>query len=226
MRLRREIEVLLSAYDDAGVFLSDPSDGLSPAAESTSIPSSLESAVHEPGTLIDRYRLITPIGEGGFGQVWEAEQEEPIRRRVALKVVKLGMDTRQVIARFEAERQALALMDHPNIASVHDGGVTATGSPYFVMELVPGIPITDYCDRHQLPTRERLKLFLRVVAAVQHAHQKGVIHRDLKPSNILVSEVDGAPVPKVIDFGIAKATHSGPDRSDDGHHGPPSARDP
>src|ERR1017187_3272740 len=160
----------------------------------------------KPGDRIGRYKLLEKIGEGGCGIVYMAEQTEPIRRRVALKIVKLGMDTRQVIARFEAERQALALMDHPNIAKVLDAGATDTGRPYFVMELVRGIRITDYCDQHNLSTRERLDLFMQVCHAIQHAHQKGIIHRDLKPSNILVASLDGVPVPKVIDFGIAKAT--------------------
>src|ERR1039457_3830692 len=160
----------------------------------------------KPGDYIGRYKLLEKIGEGGCGIVYMAEQTEPIRRRVALKVIKLGMDTRQVIARFEAERQALALMDHPNIAKVLDAGATDTGRPYFVMELVRGIRITDYCDQHSLSTRERLDLFMQVCQAVQHAHQKGIIHRDLKPSNILVTQLDGLPVPKVIDFGIARAT--------------------
>jgi serine/threonine protein kinase len=137
-----------------------------------------------------------------------AEQEQPVRRRVALKIIKPGMDSREVIARFEAERQALAMMEHPNIASVFDGGTTETGRPYFVMELVKGVPITSYCDANQLTTRERLELFMEVCHAVQHAHQKGVIHRDLKPSNILVTVKDDRPVPKVIDFGIAKATQA------------------
>jgi len=163
-------------------------------------------AIEKPGDRIDRYKLLEQIGEGGCGIVYMAEQEEPIRRRVALKVIKLGMDTRQVIARFEAERQALALMDHPNIAKVHDAGATATGRPYFVMELVRGLRITDYCNDKRLPTGKRLELFIQVCQAVQHAHQKGIIHRDLKPSNILVTVNDGVPVPKVIDFGIAKAT--------------------
>ena len=164
------------------------------------------AVTEKPGDHIGRYKLLEKIGEGGYGIVYMAEQAEPIRRRVALKVVKLGMDTRQVIARFEAERQALALMDHLNIARVLDAGATDTGRPYFVMELVRGIRITDYCDQHHLSTRERLDLFIQVCHAVQHAHQKGVIHRDLKPSNVLVTELDGLPVPKVIDFGIAKAT--------------------
>jgi eukaryotic-like serine/threonine-protein kinase len=154
---------------------------------------------------IGRYRLLELIGEGGFGTVWMAEQQEPVRRKVALKIIKLGMDTRQVVARFEAERQALALMDHPNIAHVFDAGATDAGRPYFVMELVQGPPITEYGDARRLSTRERIELFLPVCQAVQHAHQKGVIHRDLKPSNILVTEQDGRAVPKVIDFGVAKA---------------------
>jgi len=153
-----------------------------------------------------RYRILRPLGEGGMGTVYLAEQREPIRRRVALKVVKLGMDSRQVLARFDNERQALAMMDHPSIAQIFDAGATTKGRPYFVMEYIEGAPITQYCDRQRMTTKERLALFLAVCRAVQHAHQKGVIHRDLKPSNVLVSEQDGAPVPKVIDFGIAKAT--------------------
>lgn len=154
--------------------------------------------------IVGRYRLLRELGKGGFGVVWQAEQTEPIRREVALKVIKAGMDSADIIARFEAERQTLALMDHPNIASVLDAG-TAGGRPYFVMELVKGVPITDYCDQHRLTVRQRLELFILVCSAVQHAHQKAILHRDLKPSNILVAEVDGKPVPKVIDFGIAKA---------------------
>ena len=153
-----------------------------------------------------RYQILRPLGEGGMGTVYLAEQLEPIRRRVALKVVKLGMDTAQVLARFDNERQALAMMDHPNIAQIFDAGATTKGRPYFVMEYIEGAPITQYCDRKRMTTKERLALFLAVCRAVQHAHQKGVIHRDLKPSNVLVTEQDGAPVPKVIDFGIAKAT--------------------
>src|SRR3989475_1025946 len=159
-----------------------------------------------PGTMIGRYKLLEKVGEGGFGTVYVAEQREPVKRRVALKIIKLGMDTKQVIARFEAERQALALMDHPNIAKVLEAGATDTGRPYFVMELVRGIKITDYCDQNNLSTRQRLDLFIEVCQAIQHAHQKGIIHRDIKPSNILVTLHDGVPVPKVIDFGIAKAT--------------------
>jgi serine/threonine protein kinase/tetratricopeptide (TPR) repeat protein len=159
-----------------------------------------------PGTGIGPYKLLQQIGEGGMGVVYMAEQEVPVRRKVALKIIKPGMDTGQVVARFEAERQALALMDHPNIAKVLDAGATGTGRPYFVMELVNGVPITEYCDEAQLTTRERLELFVLVCRAIQHAHQKGVIHRDVKPSNVLVTLVDGRPTPKVIDFGVAKAT--------------------
>jgi eukaryotic-like serine/threonine-protein kinase len=155
---------------------------------------------------IGAFRLLQKIGEGGLGEVWLAEQKQPVRRRVALKLIKAGMDTREVIARFESERQALALMDHPAIAKVFDGGSTPEGRPYFAMEYVPGIPITDYCDKHKLGIEERLELFIHVCEGVQHAHQKAVIHRDLKPSNILITEVDGNPTPKIIDFGIAKAT--------------------
>src|SRR5438034_5807645 len=160
----------------------------------------------KPGDRIGRYKLLQQIGEGGCGVVYMAEQTEPVRRRVALKVIKLGMDTKQVIARFEAERQALALMDHPNIAKVLEAGATETGRPYFVMELVRGIRITEFCDENNLSTRQRLDLFIEVCQAIQHAHQKGIIHRDIKPSNILVTLHDGIPIPKVIDFGIAKAT--------------------
>jgi serine/threonine protein kinase len=177
--------------------------GLNPGAgaEAAIVP-----VTEKPGDWIGRYKLLQKIGEGGCGVVYMAEQEEPVRRRVALKIIKLGMDTREIIARFEAERQALAMMDHPNIAKVFDAGATDTGRPYFVMELVRGVRITEYCDQHQLPTRERLDLFIKVCQAIQHAHQKGIIHRDIKPSNILVTVNDGMPVPKVIDFGIAKAT--------------------
>src|SRR5207245_423670 len=158
-----------------------------------------------PGTVIGPYKLLEQIGEGGFGVVFMAEQIQPLRRKVALKVIKPGMDTRRVVARFEAERQALALMDHPNIAHVLDAGETVSGRPYFVMELVRGIPITEYCDRNHLTPGNRLELFLPVCQAVQHAHQKGIIHRDIKPTNVLVTLHDGTPVVKVIDFGIAKA---------------------
>ena len=177
----------------------------------------------QPGTRIGHYKLLEKIGEGGFGIVWMAEQEEPVRRRVALKIIKPGMDTREVIARFEAERQALAMMEHPNIASIFDGGTTETGRPFFVMELVEGVPITTYCDANQLTTKERLELFMEVCHAVQHAHQKGVIHRDLKPSNILVTVKDDRAVPKVIDFGIAKATQASAHRENPLH--PPQPMD-
>ena len=165
-----------------------------------SIPS-----IEGPGSVIGNYRIIESIGEGGFGTVYRAEQTVPVQRHVALKIIKLGMDTKQVVARFEAERQAMAMMSHPSIAKVHDAGVTSTGRPYFVMELVPGLPLTEFADQEALSTDERLELFRNVCLAVQHAHQKGILHRDLKPSNVLVAQVDGAPLPKVIDFGIAKA---------------------
>jgi len=158
------------------------------------------------GVIIGPYRMLQPIGQGGMGEVWLAEQKQPVRRRVAIKLIKAGMDTREVVARFESERQALALMDHPAIAKVFDAGSTPQGRPYFVMEYVIGIPITDYCDKHKLTMRQRLELFVRVCEGVQHAHQKAIIHRDLKPPNILVGEVDGKPLPRIIDFGVAKAT--------------------
>src|SRR5881628_1548385 len=171
----------------------------------TIVPSGSDTVTERTGTMIGRYKLLQQIGEGGFGTVFMAEQLEPVQRKVALKIIKAGMDTREIIARFEAERQALALMDHPNIAQVLDGAATASGRPYFVMELVRGLPITSYCDQASLSTRERLELFIKVCRAVQHAHQKGVIHRDLKPGNVLVTLHDAEPVPKVIDFGVAKA---------------------
>ena len=251
--LRREVESLLASHETPDrIFLEEAPTMASPAPESV-------------GTLVGRYKLLEQIGEGGCGVVYVAEQTEPVRRRVALKVIKLGMDTRAVVARFEAERQALAMMDHPNIAKVLDAGATengfsldqespaqdapeskvegvalrqpglsqrdrpchgphhrahpgegrlsarswngiGAGRPYFVMELVRGVPITEYCDNNRLSTQERLELFIPVCHAIQHAHQKGIIHRDIKPSNILVTLHDGVPVPKVIDFGIAKAT--------------------
>ncbi|MBM3855425.1 MAG: serine/threonine protein kinase, partial [Verrucomicrobia bacterium] len=194
--LRARVEALLLGDHEAGSFLDSPLATLATGAPFE------ETA----GLRIGRYKLLEKIGEGGCGVVWMAEQSEPVRRRVALKVIKLGMDTREVIARFEAERQALALMDHPNIARVLDGGATDTGRPFFVMELVRGLPITRYCDEAKLTPTQRLELFITVCSAVQHAHQKGVIHRDLKPSNILATVNDGVATPKVIDFGIAKAT--------------------
>jgi tetratricopeptide (TPR) repeat protein len=200
--LRASVEGLLKAYDEAGDFLESPPLGTNVTLDSSPISEG-------PGTVIGRYKLLEQIGEGGFGVVYMAEQTKPISRRVALKIIKWGMDTKQVIARFEAERQALAMMDHPNIAKVLDAGATDTGRPYFVMELVRGIPITEYCDKNELNTRQRLELFTEVCKAVQHAHQKGIIHRDLKPSNVMITlSDDDSPVPKIIDFGIAKATQA------------------
>ncbi|UCD49386.1 MAG: protein kinase [Phycisphaerales bacterium] len=170
-------------------------------------PISWDVVAEKPGTQIGRYRLVSVLGEGGMGIVYLAEQTHLVKRQVALKIIKLGMDTRQVVARFAAERQVLAMMDHPNIAKIFDGGTTDTGRPYFVLELARGVAITDYCDRHGLSIRGRLSLFLQVCKAVEHAHAKGIVHRDIKPSNIMVTTRDGSPVPKVIDFGIAKATH-------------------
>jgi tetratricopeptide (TPR) repeat protein/serine/threonine protein kinase len=213
---RQRIDVLLQAFDKAGSLLENPVAAVGPTID--------EPITERPGTVIGPYKLLEQIGEGGFGVVFMAEQTQPVRRKVALKVLKPGMDTRQVIARFEAERQALALMEHPNIARVLDAGTTgepaalaagghpppayaggSPGRPYFVMELVRGLPMTDYCDQNNLPIRERLELFVNVCHAVQHAHQKGIIHRDIKPSNVLVTLHDGKPVVKVIDFGVAKA---------------------
>lgn len=198
--LRKRLEGLLKANDEAGDFLETP-------AFDVDITLAVDSMVEGPGSMIGPYKLLEKIGEGGMAVVYMAEQQSPVRRRVALKIIKLGMDTRQVIARFEAERQALAIMDHPNIAKVFDAGATETGRPYFVMELVRGVSITEHCDRNQLTTQERLELFVPVCNAVHHAHQKGIIHRDIKPSNIMVTLHDGVPVPMVIDFGIAKATN-------------------
>ncbi len=193
--LRASVERLLQAQPKVGRFLQQPVGGLAPTVDEPPL-------CERPGTAIGPYRLMEQIGEGGMGLVFVAEQTQPVRRKVALKVIKPGMDSRDIIARFEAERQALALMDHPNIARVLDAGTTDSHRPYFVMELVRGVPITDYCDQAQLTPRERLALFVQVCQAVQHAHQKGVIHRDLKPSNILVTQHDGVPVPKVIDLGV------------------------
>ena len=207
-RLRAEIDELLEAHDRSDNLLDAVPVDVGIVRESlggADITSDFAPIVESPGAVIGVYKLMEQIGEGGFGLVFVAEQQQPVRRKVALKVVKPGMDTRDVIARFEAERQALALMDHPNIARVFDAGATDTGRPYFVMELVRGIPITEFCDQQRLDTRQRLELFVTVCHAVQHAHQKGVIHRDLKPSNVLVTLHDGTPVAKVIDFGVAKA---------------------
>ena len=199
-QLYRRVESLLKVNNIKDDFLQSP---LLDSRLTLDTPPNLE----KPGAVIDRYKLLEQIGEGGMAVVYMAEQQEPISRKVALKVIKLGMDTKSVIARFEAERQALAMMDHPNIAKVFDAGATETGRPYFVMELVRGISITEYCDANKLSTKERLELFVHVCNAVQHAHQKGIIHRDIKPSNVMVTMHDDKPVPKVIDFGIAKATN-------------------
>src|SRR5262245_52663212 len=224
VELRAQLDELLDAQREAGSFLQEPSAAPVATMEQPRVTES-------PGTVIGPYKLLQQIGEGGFGVVYMAEQTEPVRRKVALKILKPGMDTRQVVARFEAERQALALMDHPNIAKVFDAGHTGVrsqesgvrnqgaasltpdpclltpgvGRPYFVMELVKGVPITEFCDQNHLTPRQRLELFIPICQAVQHAHQKGIIHRDLKPSNILVAPYDGKPVVKVIDFGVAKA---------------------
>jgi serine/threonine protein kinase len=200
--LKRRVEQLIANYFAAGDFLERPATAIdfarSPARREVALPEG-------PDAVIGAYKLLEQIGEGGMGLVYVAEQSRPVRRKVALKIIKPGMDSKQVIARFEAERQALATMDHPNIARVHDGGSTESGRPYFVMELVRGIPITEYCDRERLSINDRLDLFVLVCRAVQHAHQRGIIHRDLKPSNILVTVIDGTAVPKIIDFGVAKA---------------------
>ena len=193
------VEALLRANLGASGFMDRPALGVVATMD--------EPKVREcAGTVIGPYKLLEQIGEGGMGVVFMAEQTQPVQRRVALKIIKAGMDTRQVVARFEAERQALALMDHPNIARVLDAGATDTGRPYFVMELVRGVPMTEFCDQKNLSIRERLELFVTVCQAVQHAHQKGIIHRDIKPTNVLVTLHDGRPVIKVIDFGVAKAT--------------------
>ena len=228
--LRSQLESLLKAHDEAGGILGPPvkPQGEGPVVAELPVvaPAPLPegtldyalqvdddrtasvqrlASAEGPGSMIGPYKLLQKIGEGGMGAVFMAEQTQPVRRKVALKVIKAGMDTGQVVARFEAERQALAIMDHPNIARVLDAGATDTGRPFFVMELVKGVPITEYCDRNHLTPRERLELFIPVCQAIQHAHQKGIIHRDIKPSNVLVTLHDGKPVPKVIDFGVAKA---------------------
>lgn len=198
--LRERVEELVQFHFQAGGFLEQPAIRFSETVISPTIPETV-------GTRIGPYKLLQQIGEGGMGVVFMAEQSHPVERRVALKIVKPGMDTREVIARFEAERQALAMMDHPNVAKVFDAGLTESGRPYFVMELINGIPITEYCDEQHLSTQQRIALFLPVCQAVQHAHQKGIIHRDLKPSNVLIAEYDQQAVPKIIDFGVAKATN-------------------
>ena len=204
--MRRRVEELLQAHDAAGGLL----DQLAVTGAFADLPGVTEDetvSTEQAGDRIGPYKLLQLLGEGGMGAVWVAEQAEPVKRRVALKLIKAGMDTTHVLRRFEAERQALALMDHQHIAKVLDAGATPQGRPYFAMELIKGIPITKYCDQEHLTPRERLELFIPVCQAVQHAHQKGVIHRDLKPSNVLVALYDGNPVPKIIDFGVAKATN-------------------
>jgi serine/threonine protein kinase len=210
--LLAKVRALLKARDNPESFLdllappaAEPPEEASQAAGLVRAVTVDQSAAEGPGTVIGPYKLLQQIGEGGMGVVYMAEQEQPVRRKVALKIIKPGMDSRQVTARFEAERQALALMDHQNIARVLDAGTTNSGGPYFVMELVKGVPITRYCDEQHLTPRERLELFIPVCQAIQHAHQKGIIYRDVKPSNVLVTLYDGKPVPKVIDFGVAKA---------------------
>jgi len=214
--LRAAVEKIWAEYTEAESFFDECQPALNPGAEavrliadSTDFAEAISAEFDSDkivGSKIGPYKLLQKIGEGGCGAVYMAEQEKPVRRRVALKVIKLGMDTKNVIARFEAERQALAMMDHPNIARVFDASATETGRPYFVMELVRGVKVTNYCDENRLDVRQRLELFIQICGAIQHAHQKGIVHRDIKPSNILVTMLDGVPVPKVIDFGIAKAT--------------------
>src|ERR1017187_4469921 len=203
-QLRQRIEGLLQANESAGAaFLSEPAVV---SAKTLVITTGMVHVTEKAGDKIGRYKLREQIGEGGCGVVYMAEQEEPVRRRGALKIIKLGMETSSVITRFEAECQAVAMMNHPNIARVFDAGATDRGSPYFVMELVRGVRITKYCDKNRLSIRQRLDLFVQVCHAIQHAHQKGIIHRDIKPSNIIIALHDGVPMPKVIDFGISKAT--------------------
>ncbi len=211
--LRKRVLRLLAAHPQVGNFM-EPRPGLAPAEISPVMSGPAETMTYggqseTVGSVIaGRYKLVETLGQGGMGAVFMAQQTEPVKRLVALKLIKLGMDSRQILARFEAERQALALMDHPNIAKVLDAGATESGRPYFVMELVKGVPITRFCDERQLSPRERLELFIPVCHAIQHAHQKGVIHRDIKPTNVLVCLYDDRPVPKVIDFGVAKAAGS------------------
>ena len=199
--LRARLEQLLAAHDATDRHLD------SPLLQATAEPANPHLLDRE-GDRIGPYRLRERLGEGGMGVVWAAEQKQPLRRKVALKVIKPGMDSSQVIARFEAEREALAMMDHPNIARVLDAGTTDKGRPYFVMELIRGVPITEYCDANMLTVRERIELFVTVCKGIQHAHQKGIIHRDIKPGNVLVTLHDDRPVPKIIDFGVAKALHN------------------
>jgi serine/threonine protein kinase len=208
--LKKRIEALLSAHEQVDDVLDIPADspGHTHFDELLAISTGQDPArpiTEGPGTRIGPYKIVEAIGEGGMGIVFKAEQETPVRRTVALKVIKPGMDTASVVRRFEAERQALALMDHDNIAKVFDAGITDSGRPYFAMELVSGVPITEFCDSGRLSPKDRLELFIPVCQAIQHAHQKGIIHRDIKPTNVIVFVRDGKPVPKVIDFGVAKA---------------------
>src|SRR5690348_15045092 len=200
--LQRRLEALLAAHDRPDSRLDQPLQRVDALLQLTSLTGAAEAL----GTMIGPYKLLQAIGEGGMGVVYMADQKQPVERRVALKIVKPGMDSRACLARFEAERQALAVMDHPNIAKVFDAGTTESERPYFVMELVKGVPITAYCDEKHLSLKQRLDLMIPVCQAIQHAHQKGIIHRDIKPTNVLVAQYDGRPVPKVIDFGVAKAT--------------------
>ncbi len=206
--LRAAIERLLAAHDDPLSLVNPVTVDYAPdlGLKNTSTTNTFDDPEESGGVRIGRYKLVERIGEGGMGEVWSARQTEPVKRMVAVKLIKPGMDSKAVLARFEAERQALALMDHPNIARVLDAGTTSDGRPFFVMELVRGIPIAKYCDDRKLSTRRRLELFVPVCQAIQHAHQKGIIHRDIKPSNVLVAQYDDRAVPKVIDFGVAKAT--------------------
>ena len=210
--LRRRVEALIEAHEHSGSFLDSPPKDLAGTS-----PTLHQSLPEQAGSLIGPFKLLQQIGEGGMGSVYMAEQIEPVERRVALKIIKPGMDTKAVIARFEAERQALAMMDHPNIAKVLDVGTTNSGRPYFVMELVRGVPITQYCDEHHLTPRQRLELFLPVCQAVQHAHQKGIIHRDIKPSNVLVAEYDDRPVPEDHRLWVGQGDGETADRKDDVH---------
>ncbi len=218
--LRAAVEALLAAHEASGSLLDRPLGELAQAGPGVTgefTPEAAEASPHlvtttafypkiEPGIVVgERYTLQEKIGEGGMGEVWVAKQTEPVKRKVALKLIKVGMDSKAVVQRFEQERQALALMDHPNIARVLDGGLTPAGQPFFVMELVNGLALTTFCDEARLTPKERLELFVPICQAVQHAHQKGIVHRDLKPGNILVTLLDGKPIPRVIDFGLAKA---------------------
>ena len=206
--VRYRLDQLLSAHFKSHPLLDSPEPSLTtPHASAGSETAPLPTATESPGTVIaGRFKLLQQIGEGGMGSVWMADQTEPVKRRVAVKLIRVERgQSRTILSRFEAERQAIAVMDHPHIAKLLDAGTTAEGSPFFVMELVKGIPLNDYCDEHKLSIRGRLQLFMQICSAVQHAHQKGIIHRDLKPTNILVENHDDKPVPKVIDFGLAKA---------------------